>query len=112
MIPKILANLETNPSYTNPNAATDLVDIFVSIDALAENADYLRSTYDYLRTRPELSRELFDELIKRHNTACSTPTTTQFVPGCCCCGLDPYEPERQMRKDIAAMEADGNGVTP
>ncbi|NWD04953.1 hypothetical protein [Pseudomonas gingeri] len=105
MIPEIIAKLETNPSYTNQNASTDLADVFGSVSSLAENVDYLRSVYDYLRVRPELSRALFDELINRHNKAGSDISATQFVPGCCCCGIDPYEPERQLGKDITVMEA-------
>ncbi|WP_378081993.1 hypothetical protein ACFU5E_09385 [Aeromonas bestiarum] len=111
MVLQILANLESNSSYTIQNGSSDLADIFVSIDSLAENADYLRNVYDYLRDHPELSRALFDELIQRHNTACSNTNSVQFVPGCCCCGIDPYEPDRQLGKDISALEASLKSTT-
>ncbi|HBV9247409.1 TPA: hypothetical protein MD906_004067, partial [Klebsiella aerogenes] len=105
MIPNIIANLETDPNYLNKQASSDIADIFSSVDSLAKNVDYLKICYDYLRTHPELSRTLYDELVDRHNQTCIGEKTTGFIPGCCCCGIDPFEPERQLSKDLDLMEA-------
>lgn len=106
MIPIILAKLESDPSYALPDAASDIADIFSSLAKLSENSEYLRTIYQYLRTQPALSRLVFDNLIKRHNEACAAPLAGSFMPGCCCCGIDPYEPSRQLSRDIELLQAD------
>ncbi|MBI6695108.1 hypothetical protein YA0788_23575, partial [Pseudomonas corrugata] len=105
MIPNIFANLETDSNYSTKHASSDIADIFSSVDLLAKNVDYLKACYVYLQTNPELSRSLYDELVNRHNQVCLGKTPTQFIPGCCCCGIDPYEPERQLSKDVNSIEA-------
>lgn len=105
MIPNILANLKTDPSLTIETAASELADIFSSVKAMASNVNFMREIYLYLREQPELSRALFDALVKRHNDATANPPPGDIIPGCCCCGIDPYEPEKQLEKDLAPLEA-------
>lgn len=104
MIPNILAKIKTNPDFTNELAAKELADVFAAPTEMSSNVDYLRDAYQFLRVQPELSRALFDELIQRHNTVVKSSGDTSFIPGCCCCGIDPYEPERQLNKDLNALE--------
>ncbi len=104
MIPQVLAELRTNSTLTNEIAANQLADAFSSVQEMSANVDFLREAYLYLREQPELSRSFFDEMIRRHNMAVEIPPENSFIPGCCCCGIDPYEPERQLQRDMSALE--------
>lgn len=111
MIPQILAKLDTDPAFTDTNAAQEFTDIFSNLSEMSKNGEYLRSVYEYLRARPRLSRALFDEMIARHNAACLPAFSGSMIPGCCCCGIDPYNPSEQLSIDVEQLESAASVAT-
>jgi hypothetical protein len=104
----LLFRLAHDVTYTYEMAGQDLADLFSKPFLLAETESSLPSIYDYLRVNPTLSRLLFDELIRRHNavaTSIAISETSGFIPGCCCCGIDPYDPTSYLAEDIGAVES-------
>jgi hypothetical protein len=91
VLAQVAARVEHDSTFTSAEASVEIAQVFASATNMVRNQSFLDEIVQLMKNHAIISKEVFDILIQKHNAISDEYAGDEliFIPGCCCCGLQP-----------------------